>query len=68
MKLAKWLEANENVSWVSYPGLASHDSHSLARKYLTRGFGGVLSFGIRGSGAAGSLAVDNLKMISNLAK
>ncbi|KIV98651.1 O-acetylhomoserine (thiol)-lyase, variant [Verruconis gallopava] len=67
LKLAKWLEANKNVSWVSYPGLESHPSHELAKKYLKRGFGGVLSFGINGSGAAGSQVVDNLKLVSNLA-
>lgn len=67
LKLAKWLESNENVSWVSYPGLASHQSHELAKKYLPRGFGGVLSFGVKGGGAAGSQVVDNFKLISNLA-
>lgn len=67
LKLAKWLEANENVSWVSYPGLESHPSHQLAKKYLPRGFGGVLSFGVKGGGKAGSQVVDNFKLISNLA-
>jgi O-acetylhomoserine/O-acetylserine sulfhydrylase len=67
LKLAKWLESNENVSWVSYPGLESHPSHELAKKYLPRGFGGVLSFGVKGGGAAGSQVVDNFKLISNLA-
>jgi O-acetylhomoserine/O-acetylserine sulfhydrylase len=66
-KLAEWLEANENVSWVSYPGLESHPSHELAKKYLPRGFGGVLSFGVKGGGKAGSQVVDNFKLISNLA-
>lgn len=67
LKLAKWLEANKNVSWVSYPGLESHESHQLAKKYLPRGFGGVLSFGVKGGGKAGSQVVDNFKLISNLA-
>jgi len=67
LKLAKWLESNENVSWVSYPGLESHQSHQLAKKYLPRGFGGVLSFGVKGGGQAGSQVVDNFKLISNLA-
>lgn len=67
LKLAKWLEGNENVSWVSYPGLESHQSHELAKKYLKRGFGGVLSFGVKGGGSAGSQVVDNFKLISNLA-
>ncbi|KAL6172935.1 Homocysteine/cysteine synthase [Exserohilum turcicum] len=67
LKLAKWLESNPNVSWVSYPGLESHPSHELAKKYLQRGFGGVLSFGVTGGGKAGSQVVDNFKLISNLA-
>lgn len=66
-KLAEWLEKNENVAWVSYPGLASHHSHQLAKKYLPRGFGGVLSFGVKGGETAGSQVVDNFKLISNLA-
>jgi O-acetylhomoserine/O-acetylserine sulfhydrylase len=68
LKLAKWLKTNKNVSWVSYPGLESHPSHELAKKYLKRGFGGVLSFGIKGGGAAGSQVVDQFKLVSNLAK
>ncbi|EON61614.1 O-acetylhomoserine (thiol)-lyase [Coniosporium apollinis CBS 100218] len=67
LKLAKWLESNENVAWVSYPGLESHQSHELAKKYLKRGFGGVLSFGVKGGAKAGSQVVDNFKLISNLA-
>ncbi|KLJ06288.1 O-acetylhomoserine (thiol)-lyase [Blastomyces silverae] len=67
MALARWLEKNENVSWVSYPGLESHPSHEMAKKYLKRGFGGVLSFGIKGGAEAGSQVVDGFKLISNLA-
>ncbi|KAI9752788.1 MAG: RNA polymerase III subunit C82 [Chaenotheca gracillima] len=67
LQLAKWLEKNPNVAWVSYPGLESHKSHQLAKKYLRNGFGGVLSFGVKGGGAAGSQVVDNFKLISNLA-
>ncbi|TEA16596.1 Homocysteine synthase [Colletotrichum sidae] len=67
LALAKWLEASEYVSWVSYPGLESHPYHETAKKYLKRGFGGVLSFGVKGGGAAGSQVVDGFKLISNLA-
>ena len=67
-KLAEWLEKHENVAWVSYPGLKSHASHELAKKYLPRGFGGVLSFGVKGGAAAGSQVVDGFKLVSNLAK
>lgn len=65
--LAAYLENSEYVSWVSYPGLESHPYHETAKKYLTRGFGGVLSFGVKGGGAAGSQVVDGFKLISNLA-
>ncbi|TVY49389.1 Homocysteine synthase [Lachnellula occidentalis] len=67
MALARWLEKSPHVSWVSYPGLESHPSHELAKKYLKRGFGGVLNFGVKGGGAAGSQVVDGFKLISNLA-
>jgi O-acetylhomoserine/O-acetylserine sulfhydrylase len=67
LALAQWLQKNEHVSWVSYPGLSDHPSHELAKKYLKNGFGGVLSFGVKGGGAAGSQVVDGFKMISNLA-
>ncbi|KAJ5745571.1 hypothetical protein N7520_010753 [Penicillium odoratum] len=67
LALAKWLQKNEHVSWVSYPGLEDHPSHALAKKYLPRGFGGVLSVGIKGGAAAGSQVVDGFKLISNLA-
>ncbi|KAJ0413739.1 OAH sulfhydrylase [Aspergillus carlsbadensis] len=65
--LANWLKQNENVSWVSYPGLEEHPSHETAKRYLTRGFGGVLSFGVKGGAAVGSQVVDNFSLISNLA-
>ena len=68
IKLAKWLEKDERVAWVSYPGLEAHASHQLAKKYLPRGFGGVLSFGIKGGAEAGSQVVDGFELISNLAK
>ena len=66
--MAKWLKGNEFVSWVSYPGLEDHPSHATAVKYLKRGFGGVLSFGVKGGAQAGSQVVDGFKLISNLAK
>lgn len=65
--LARHLAASPYVSWVSYPGLPDHPSHAMAKKYLKRGFGGVLSFGVKGGGDAGSQIVDGFKLISNLA-
>jgi hypothetical protein len=67
LTLAKWLEANEHVAWVSYPGLASHASHALANKYLPRGFGGMLSFGVKGGATAGKQVVNGFKLISHVA-
>ncbi|WFD25712.1 adenosylmethionine cyclotransferase [Malassezia nana] len=67
LALAQWLEKHEQVSWVLYPGLASHPTHDIAKKYLARGFGGVLSFGVKGTEAQASKFVDSLKLASNLA-
>lgn len=68
LALARWLKNRKDVAWVSYPGLEEHGSHEMAKKYLPRGFGGVLSFGVVGGSAAGSQVVDGFQLISNLAK
>jgi O-acetylhomoserine/O-acetylserine sulfhydrylase len=65
--VAKWLQSNPAVSWVSYTGLENHPSHQLAKKYLRNGFGSVLSFGIKGGAEAAATFVDSLKLISHLA-
>lgn len=65
--LAEWLEQHPKVSWVLYPGLKSHPSYELAKKYLPRGAGGVLSFGVKGNAEQASKFVDSLKLASNLA-
>jgi O-acetylhomoserine (thiol)-lyase len=65
--LAEWLEAHPDVEWVSYPGLKSHPSHALAKKYLKNGFGGVLSFGIKGGLEAGAAFINNVALASHLA-
>ncbi|KAF5098728.1 hypothetical protein D0Z03_001160 [Geotrichum reessii] len=69
LKLAKFFEASPYVDWVLYPGLESHPSHELAKKYLKRGFGGVLSIGVKKSdkGDVGANVVDGLQLASNLA-
>lgn len=67
LALAQWLEKHEKVQWVSYLGLEDHPSHKLAKKYLPRGFGSVLSFGVKGGQKAGSQIVDNFKLTSHLA-
>ncbi|AWW00581.1 O-acetylhomoserine aminocarboxypropyltransferase/cysteine synthase family protein [Arcticibacterium luteifluviistationis] len=67
MGLAKWLLAHPEVEDVSYPGLENHPTHDLAKKYLTRGFGGVLSFNLKGDRARAEKFVNSLKLISHLA-
>ncbi|MCB0689035.1 MAG: O-acetylhomoserine aminocarboxypropyltransferase/cysteine synthase [Saprospiraceae bacterium] len=67
LALAQWLEAHPQVESVNYPGLASSPSHANAKKYLKHGFGGVLSFILKGDKANATKLVDNLKLISHLA-
>lgn len=67
LSLARWLQSRPEVSWVSYPGLEDHPYHENAKKYLKRGFGGVLSFGVKGNLPALKALIDNLKLASHLA-
>ncbi len=67
LEIAKWLEAHPKVKSVNYPGLESSPNHEIAKKYLKRGFGGVLSFEVKGSKEETVKLVDNLKLISHLA-
>ncbi len=67
LDLARWLEDHPAVSWVSYPGLESHPSHAIARRYLRNGFGGVLSFGLKGGYEAGKRFIDDTVLASHLA-
>jgi O-acetylhomoserine (thiol)-lyase len=66
-KLAEWLENNEQVEFVNYPGLPSSKYHALASKYLKKGFGAVLSFKLKGKNEDADLLVDSLQIISHLA-
>ncbi len=67
LAVAQWLEKDSRVEWVSYPGLASHPSHKLAQKYLTGGFGGVVTFGVKGGQAAGEKLINATQIFSLLA-
>jgi len=67
IEIAKWLEAHPKVKSVNYPGLESSPNHEIAKKYLKRGFGGVLSFEVKGTKEETIQLVDNLKLISHLA-
>ncbi len=67
LAVAEFLESHEQVSWVSYPGLASHPDHELAKEYLAKGAGAILTFGIKGGLEAGKKFIDSLKLFSILA-
>ncbi|MBU5671616.1 homocysteine synthase [Paenibacillus brevis] len=67
LKVAKYLEQHEAVEWVSYAGLPSHPSYDLARKYLPKGQGAILTFGIKGGLEAGRKLIESVKLFSHLA-
>ena len=67
LEVARFLEAHPAVSWVNYPGLESHETHELAKKYLTGGFGGVLTFGVRGGETEARAVIKGIKLFSLLA-
>jgi O-acetylhomoserine (thiol)-lyase len=67
LAVAQWLEARDDVEWVAYPGLASSRWNARAKKYLPKGQGAIVSFGIKGGLEAGRRFIDNLELISHLA-
>jgi len=67
LALAEWLEQHPSVEYVWYPGLKSSPYHEIAKKQLTRGFGGVLQFGINGGVDNGRKFIDSIQLISHLA-
>lgn len=67
LTLAKWLDEHPLVESVNYPGLETSSYHDLAKKYLKNGFGGVLSFVIKGGKEEASTFIDSLELVSHLA-
>jgi O-acetylhomoserine/O-acetylserine sulfhydrylase len=67
LKLAQWLQTHDAVKSVNYIGLEGNQYHDLAKKYLQRGFGGMLSFELKGDKASAEKFVNSLKLISHLA-
>ncbi|HPS54980.1 MAG TPA: O-acetylhomoserine aminocarboxypropyltransferase/cysteine synthase [Sedimentisphaerales bacterium] len=67
LALATWLEKQEQVAWVNYPGLKSHPDYKRAMKYLPCGQGAILGFGIKGGKQAGVKFIDSVKLASHLA-
>ncbi|MGH2446307.1 MAG: O-acetylhomoserine aminocarboxypropyltransferase/cysteine synthase family protein [Candidatus Limnocylindria bacterium] len=67
LAVAKWLEADDRVEWVSYPGLPSHPTYALAQRYLAGGSGGIITFGVKGGADAGRTLIDSVQLFSLLA-
>lgn len=67
LAIAQWLKQHSRVNWVVYPGLPDDAGYPLASKYLKRGFGGLVGFGIKGGLEAGKKFIDSVKLLSHLA-
>jgi O-acetylhomoserine (thiol)-lyase len=67
LKVAEFLEKHDKVSWVAYPGLKSSREYAAAQKYLPKGAGAILGFGIKGGVEAGKKFIESLKLFSHLA-
>lgn len=64
MEIAKFLEQDERIAWVNFPGLESSPFHALAQKYMPHGTCGVVSFGIKGGREAATKFMDSLELAS----
>ncbi|MBT3645612.1 MAG: O-acetylhomoserine aminocarboxypropyltransferase/cysteine synthase [Cryomorphaceae bacterium] len=67
LKVAKWLENQDKVEWVNYPGLKSSKYHNLSNKYLKNGQSGIVTFGLKGGFESAKKLTDNTKIFSLLA-
>ncbi len=67
LRVARWLQKDARVAWVRYPGLEEDPSYPLARRYLDGGFGGLVTFGVKGGFAEGKALIDRVKLFSLLA-
>jgi O-acetylhomoserine (thiol)-lyase len=67
LAVAQWLKKHPKVAWVRYPGLPDDPTHSVAKKYLKQGFGGMVVFGTKAGKAAGEKFIESLKLFSHLA-
>jgi O-acetylhomoserine (thiol)-lyase len=65
--VAEFLEKHPKVSWVKHPSLKSHPDHERAKKYLPKGAGAILGFGVKGGLAAGRKFIESLQLFSHLA-
>jgi len=67
LEIARWLKKHPLVKWVTYPGLEDNPNHKLAAKYLKKGFGGLVGFGVKGGLEAGKKFINSVKLLSHLA-
>ena len=67
LKIAEWLEKQDDVAWVNYPGLKSSTYHNLSNKYLSKGQSGVVTFGLKNGFQAAKRVTDRTKLFSLLA-
>ena len=67
LEVAKYLKSHPLVSWVTYPGLPENPDHQNAAKYLKKGFGGLIGFGVKGGLEAGKKLIGSVKLFSHLA-
>jgi O-acetylhomoserine (thiol)-lyase len=67
LAVARFLRAHSKVSWVRYPGLEEDPGHASAKKYLHGGFGGLVTFGVKGGLSAGRTLINSVKLWSLLA-
>jgi O-acetylhomoserine (thiol)-lyase len=67
MEVAKFLKGHPKVSWVNYPGLPESPYHALAKRYMPKGAGSLLAFGIKGGFEAGVKFIEALTFVSHLA-
>src|SRR5690606_34250062 len=67
LELAQWLESQDQVAWVNYPGLKSSKYYDLAQQYLPKGQSGLLTFGLKGGFDAAKKVADETKLFSLLA-
>lgn len=67
LQVARWLKEHPKVTWVRYPGLEEDRGHATAKKYLSGGFGGLLTFGVKGGGDAAKAVANRVELFSLLA-
>ena len=66
-QLLEYLGSHDQVSWVNHPDMPDHDSHSIAKKYMPKGAGSIITFGVKGGREGGKAFIENVKLASHLA-